>query len=83
MRRFLILLILAGFQIFCNMREQCQVHSGYENYDGCAVLIGLYNNLSEERKMRVNVDGILAACLLTHVEIEKCKKESTRWPLPD
>ncbi len=65
------------------MREQCQASSGYGNYDGCAIFIGFYNTLSEEMNIRVNVDGILGVYLLTHVEIERCKKESIRWPLPD
>ncbi len=83
MKKFLISIVLFGLLSKCNMREQCKASSGYENYDGCAIFIGFYNNLPEERKIRVNVDGILGACLLTHIEIERCNKESTRWPLPD
>lgn len=83
MRKLIFLIYLIGIQFGCNFKEQCQVNSGYENYDGCAVLIGLYNNLSEERKQRARLDVLLGVCLVTHIEIERCKNESTRWPLPD
>lgn len=83
MKRILILIVLVGLPIGCNMKEECQVRSGYENYDGCAVLIGIYNNLSEERKQRARLDVLLGVCLFTHLEIVRCQKESTRWPLPD
>lgn len=83
MKRLLVLIILLGLQTNCNMREQCQANSGYENYDGCAILIGLYNDFPEESKQRARIDVLLGVCLLTHVEVERCSKESTRWPLPD
>lgn len=78
-----ILFLIFSLTLQCNAREHCQANSGYENYNGCAVLIGVYNNLSEERKQQARLDVLLGVCLLTHVEIERCKKESTRWPLPE
>lgn len=81
--RWVIYIVLLSISINCNFKEQCKITSGYENYDGCAILIGIYNSSSVEEQNELRLDVLLGVCLLTHLELQKCEKESIRWPLPD
>lgn len=83
MKKFLILIFLLELQLNCNRRDQCQASAGYENYDGCLAIIGIYNNLPDERKTTERLNFVLTGCLITHRALESCKTESNRWPLPD
>lgn len=67
----------------CNFEEQCKSHTPNDNYDVCYLLIQNYNNAEGERRLNIRTDIILTTCLMTYHDIRKCKKESTRWPLPD
>lgn len=65
------------------MEEICKGAKGYNDINGCQVLLALYSSQSEENKQRSNLEGILVSCLSQYESIKKCKKEPTAWPIPD
>lgn len=76
---FLALLISES----CNFEEQCKNRTPNDNYEVCLFLLQNYNSADESRKQNIRSDLISTNCLMTYQDIGKCKKESTRWPLPD
>lgn len=80
--RFLLVILLYTLT-GCNFREQCFSRLGYENTELCDSLLLIYTNSTEEEKSKFRVNALLTVCLLSYSEVNKCKKESTRWPLPD
>ncbi|PJZ46584.1 hypothetical protein CH361_05770 [Leptospira brenneri] len=80
---FIFYLLTGLFFIECNFKEQCESQTPNDNYDVCFFLLQNYQNADEERKRNMRVDLILTNCLITHQDIQKCKKEPTAWPLPE
>lgn len=57
---FLMIFSLILFN--CNFEGYCYDDIGSENPEGCYIILAIYNNSSEEIKMRTNLSGILALC---------------------
>jgi hypothetical protein len=79
-----IILFIFIFFTSCNLQEQCVESSlGSETPFLCYTLLALYNSQSDERKMKSNLGGLLAVCQYNIEQVNKCKEEPSKWPIPN
>jgi hypothetical protein len=79
--RIKILLFLILFS--CNTEKSCFDYIGYETADTCLLTIASYSTASDEDKAKLNFPILLAICLDQIEQINDCKREPSKWPIPN
>lgn len=79
----LVLTLLILLLYNCNTEQICYDYYGYENINGCYIILSLYYNQTEEQKKDSNFGGVLLLCQSNIDIINKCRKEPSKWPIPN
>jgi len=85
-KHILIKIIITVNLIFiysCNTEEYCYAEEGYENLDGCYIILALYARTSDEKKGEFNTPLAVYTCIEQINIINDCKNKPSKWPIPN